>query len=75
MTIEHQLIKRFGDNGYRLADLPEKISGVTISRIKNGEEMGCSWCFPHGWETTNSRWSKQQRCWKQQRKTQWKKKK
>lgn len=71
MKRECRLIKAFGVNEAGLADLPKKISGTRISRILIGEESGCSHCFPHGYETINSRISKQQRSWKKQRKTQW----
>jgi len=72
MKNEFRLIKAFGKNEYGFADLPEKISGVRISRIFIGEEMGCSFCFPHGFETINNRWDKVQRSWKSHRKTQYK---
>lgn len=62
----------FGSNEYGLADLPSKISGVKISRLVVGESMGCSRCFPHGYETVNRKGRKFQRNWKKYRKTQWK---
>ena len=71
MKKEVRLINAYGENEYELADLPSKVSGVFIARILTGEEMGCSRCFPHGYETINSRDAKQQRSWKRQRKTQW----
>lgn len=58
------LKQAFGINEYRLIDFPEKISNVRISRILYGDEMGCSWCFPHGYETINSKDMKFQRNWK-----------
>lgn len=72
MKREVRLIKAFGKNIYGLADVPKKISGVQISRIIIGEESGCSRCFPHGYETINNRYFKQQRSWKKQRRKQWK---
>lgn len=69
---ENRLIKMFGMNDYGLADLPKKYSGIKISRILIGEEMGCSFCFPHGFETINARYYKRQRSWKKHRKTQYK---
>ncbi|WP_394665741.1 phosphate ABC transporter substrate-binding protein [uncultured Chryseobacterium sp.] len=69
------LKKFFGSNEYELIDFPKKISNVQISRILYGDEMGCSWCFPHGYETINSKEIKFQRNWKKYRKTQWKTKK
>lgn len=65
------LKQAFGINEYRLIDFPEKISNVLISRILYGDEMGCSWCFPHGYETINSKDMKFQRNWKKYRKTKW----
>ena len=62
----------FGLNEYGLIDFPVKISGIKISRIKLGEESGCSRCFPHGFETIN--FTKPQRNWKTQRKLKWKEK-
>ncbi|KNB61651.1 hypothetical protein [Chryseobacterium sp. Hurlbut01] len=67
--------KSFGINEYELIDFPKKISNVQISRILYGDEMGCSYCFPHGYETINSKEIKFQRNWKKYRKTQWKTKK
>lgn len=58
------LKKFFGSNEYGLIDFPKKISNVQISRILYGDEMGCSWCFPHGFETINSKEIKIQRNWK-----------
>ncbi|WP_439479657.1 phosphate ABC transporter substrate-binding protein [Chryseobacterium aquaticum] len=69
------LKQTFGINEYGLIDFPKKISNVQISRILYGDEMGCSWCFPHGFETINSKEIKIQRNWKKYRKTQWKNKK
>lgn len=67
------LKKSFGYNEFGLVDFPKKISNVQISRILYGNEMGCSYCFPHG--TINSKEIKFQRNWKKYRKTQWKTKK
>ena len=64
--------KAFGLNACNLIDFPQKMSNVRISRIRNGERMGCSFCFPHGWETINDRYSKNTRSWKQHRRSQWK---
>lgn len=69
------LRQAFGTNEYGLINFPKKISNVQISRILYGEEMGCSRCFPHGYETINSKEIKFQRNWKKYRKTQWKTKK
>lgn len=64
--------QRFGFNEYGLIDFPNKISGTQISRILYGDEMGCSLCFPHGYEVMNAKYTKFQRNWKKYRKTQWK---
>ena len=71
MTKETRLIAAYGENEAGLADVPKKVSGTTVSRILHGEEMGCSFCFPHGIETSNSRLRKLQRNWKRQRETPW----
>ncbi|NHZ91750.1 phosphate ABC transporter substrate-binding protein [Massilia sp. CCM 8733] len=67
-----RLIKAFGHNEYGLVDFPQKISGTSVSRVKIRNDNGCSRCFPHGYETVNSHIVNRQRCWKRQRKTQWK---
>jgi hypothetical protein len=72
MKREHRLIKAYGQNEHGFADLSVKISGITISRITLGEDIGCSFCFPHGYETINSHIANRQRNWKKQRKQQWK---
>jgi len=69
------LRQAFGINEQELIDFPKKISNVRISRILYGNEMGCSWCFPHGFETVNAKQDKFQRNWKKYRKTQRKLKK
>jgi len=66
------LRQAFGIDKYGLIDFPEKVSNIRISRILYGNEMGCSYCFPHGCETINSKEIKFQRNWKKYRKTQWK---
>jgi hypothetical protein len=69
------LRQAFGINEYGLIDFPMKISNVQVSRILYGDNLGCSWCFPHGIEAINSKEIKFQRNWKKYRKTQWKTKK
>ena len=66
------LRQKFGFNEYGLIDFPKKVSGVQISRLMYGNDMGCSYCFPHGLEVVNARYTKFQRNWKKYRKTQWK---
>lgn len=67
------LRQTFGINEYGRIDFPGKISGVQISRILYGDEMGCSRCFPHGLEVVNAKHTKYQRNWKKYRKSQWEK--
>ena len=67
-----RLIRAYGHNEVGMADLPRKISGISVSRVMIGDDNACSRCFPHGYETINSHIANRQRCWKQQRKTQWK---
>jgi hypothetical protein len=62
----------FGRNEFGIIDLPIKFSNVQMSRLLLGEIMGCSYCFPHGIETSNSTYSNKQRSWKKHRKTKWK---
>ena len=64
--------KAFGLNEFGLVDFPTKISNVQVSRLEFGNQMGCSWCFPHGYETINSTIGKNRRSWKYSRKTQYK---
>lgn len=73
MKRKKQMQKAFGINEFGLIDCPVKISNVQISRIVYGNARGCSWCFPHGWETNNSTlFVNNQRSWKRFRKTRWK---
>lgn len=72
MKNKKKLVKAFGKNDFEMIDFPLKISNVQISRILVGEIMGCSYCFPHGYETSNATILKGKRCWKKYRKTQWK---
>ncbi|KIC62016.1 hypothetical protein [Chryseobacterium taiwanense] len=69
------LRQAFGINKYGLIDFPKKISNVQVSRIIYGIDIGCSYCFPHGIETINSKEIKFQKNWKKYRKTPWKNKK
>jgi hypothetical protein len=65
--------KAFGVNEFGLIDFPAKMSNVQVSRIEYCKKE-CSVCFPHGWETSNSkRITNRQRNWKRFRKARWKK--
>ncbi len=66
------LRKTFGINEFGMIDYPIKISNVKVSRVLNGINRGCPYCFPHGFETNNAKHCKYQRCWKKYRKTQYK---
>ncbi|REC61185.1 phosphate ABC transporter substrate-binding protein [Chryseobacterium pennae] len=72
MKKNKKLKQTFGTNEYELIDFPKKISGVQISRLQYGNDLGCSYCFPHGLEVVNAKYTKFQRCWKKYRKAQWK---
>ena len=63
-------VNAFGINEYGEVDFPRKMSNVKVSRIEWGEINGCSWCFPHGFETYNSTISKNRKSWKFYRKNQ-----
>lgn len=71
MKREYRLIKAFGKNKAGMADITGKVSGVKITRIIMGDDIGCSFCFPHGHDTINSSISNRQHNWKKQRKNQW----
>ena len=64
--------KAFGLNDFEMIDFPKKISGIKISRIEIRKELGCDWCFPHGYHMVNA--TIPERNWKSHRKTQWKQK-
>ena len=51
--------------------IPSKYSGTKISRLTHGEEMGCSYCFPHGRDTINNHYRNYQRSWKKHQKNQY----
>jgi hypothetical protein len=72
MKRQKQMQKAFGINELGLVDFPVKISNIQVSRIVYGNDRGCSWCFPHGFETNNSTISNRQRSWKCFRRTRWK---
>jgi len=56
--------RAYGLNEFGVVDFPNKISNVKISRLEFGDIMGCSWCFPHGFETINSTIFKNKKKWK-----------
>jgi len=65
-------VREFGKDEYGFSMLPVKYSNTKISRIDNTDKTGgCSFCFPHGIESTNSTWSNFQRSWKCFRKHQY----
>lgn len=74
-TVKHRqgLRKAVGVvTSFEVLDMPIKMSGRQISRLLYGDRLGCSRCFPHGWEVVNAKYKKEQRNWKRYRKTQWK---
>jgi len=75
ITHNNVLARRFGVMEDGMVDLPVKISNVRISRILAEHRGECGYCFPHGFENSNSRWKKDIRSWKRYRKTQYRVKK
>ncbi len=71
MKYQKKYRKAFGLNEFGIIDLPNKYSNVRISRIIHGDRMGCSYCFPHGIETINSKYNSPNRNWKTHRLTQY----
>lgn len=67
-----QLRKAFGlvDEG-AFAAFPAKFSNVQVARVVFGNARGCSYCFPHGFETDNATILKRRYSWKYYRRTQW----
>lgn len=74
-TVTHKsrriLVRAYGRNEAGLPDLPAKLGSARLSRLAHGRASGCSYCFPHGWETRNARWYKVQRSWKRYRAVQY----
>lgn len=71
MKAQKRMRAAFGKNEIGQADLPVKISNVQIARLIIGDKSGCSRCFPHGFEVSNSTISNNQRNWKRYRMTRW----
>jgi hypothetical protein len=65
----------FGITAEGLPDTPKKMSNVKLSRLVHGDDRGCSGCFPHGPETSNSTRNQNRRSWKYNRKTKYRLKK
>jgi hypothetical protein len=66
------LLKAFGVLTEVLADLPTKVGNVRIARLVFSQARGgCTYCFPHGPETTNSTRNKNRRSWKHHRESQY----
>lgn len=73
MKAERVLKKAFGTDEFGFANITGKIGNIKVSRFQNAVERGgCTYCFPHGFETTNSHLKNMQRSWKKHRNTQWK---
>jgi hypothetical protein len=72
MQSKKQFRDAFGLDEFGQIAVPKKISNVKIARLLVGNLMGCSRCFPHGYETVNATENKNKRSWKLQRKTKWK---
>ena len=72
MNKKKQMQKAFGVDEFDYFNFPIKISNVRLARLLYGNKSGCSYCFPHGYETVNSTVANRQRNWKKFRKTKWK---
>ena len=64
MKSRKQLKDAFGMDEFGQIAIPKKISNVLIARLQFGNVMGCSYCFPHGFETSNATVSKNKKNWK-----------
>ena len=65
------LAAAFGRDEAGLPDLPANFSGIRLSRlIFYRTRGGCSYCFPHGFETSNSTIGKNRKSWKLHRQDQ-----
>ncbi len=71
MNRRKQMQKAFGVDEFGYFNFPIKISNVRLARLLYGNKSGCSYCFPHGYETVNSTVANRQRNWKKFRKTKW----
>jgi hypothetical protein len=49
---------------------PLRFANVRLARLDRAEGQMCTYCFPHGPETPNSRWHADLRCWKRYRRHQ-----
>ena len=64
------LYRAFGGADPGWADLPNKSSSRRLARLVCARgQGGCSYCFPHGWETLNA--THPSRSWKVHRLTQY----
>jgi hypothetical protein len=72
MNRKKQMQKAFGVDEFGHFNFPIKISNVRLARLMYGNKSGCSYCFPHGYETVNSTVANRQRNWKRFRKIKWK---
>lgn len=72
MKRPRQLLKAYGQlTDFAFAALPPKHSNVQLARLRYCKKE-CSFCFPHGFEVSNSTSNNRQRSWKRFRRTQWK---
>ncbi len=64
------LARAFGTDDFGFPDLPKKMGNVAVARVAHMRDRGgCSRCFPHGFETLNSKFCKNRRSWKYHRRT------
>lgn len=67
-----ELARAYGLTDEGMIDLPRKCSNVRIARVLHMRDRGgCPFCFPHGFETTNSTYEKNRRSWKYHRREQY----
>ena len=65
------LHRAFGVDEHGFPLIPVPYSNIQLARLEFGENAGCSWCFPHGFEVYNARELKESRSWKRHRRTQY----
>jgi hypothetical protein len=65
---ERRQRRRFGAGDLGTTGGPGALGSRAAARIDHCRERGgCSWCFPHGPETTNSTQASSARTWKRRR--------
>lgn len=66
------LRRAFGVDDDGFSAIPPKFGNVAVARLVwASEKGGCTYCFPHGPETTNATCKKHRRSWKLYRRKQY----